>query len=59
MQLVTSYTLAWGPFFELLRSIDVPDEFMAQRELNAVPASEGLFDAERGIVGAPYNAAHS
>jgi len=45
--------LAWGAFFELLRSIDVPDEFMAQRELNTVPASEGVFDAERGIAGAP------
>lgn len=38
-------TRAWGDFFELLRSIEVPPEFMAQRELNAVPSSIGVFDS--------------
>ena len=46
-------TLAWGSFFELLRSIEIPDEFMSTRELNTAPASDGVFDSERGIAGAP------
>lgn len=45
--------LAWGAFFELLRSIDVPAEFMAQRELNTVPSAAGIFDTEHPVVGAP------
>ena len=40
-----SGTLAWGNFFELLRSIEVPPDFMAQREHNAVPFSIGVFDS--------------
>ena len=38
---------AWGEFFELLRAVDVPDDFMAERPLNAVPPERGLFDDER------------
>ncbi len=56
-------TLAWQAFFELVHSIEVPAEFMAQRELNSPPASVGVFDSpvvspdrrdsEHPIVGAP------
>lgn len=35
---------AWGEFFELLRAVDVPDDFMAERPLNVVPPERGLFD---------------
>ena len=37
---------AWGEFFELLRAVDVPDDFMAERPLNGVPPDRGLFDDE-------------
>ncbi len=35
---------AWGEFFELLRAVDVPDDFIVERPLNAVPPERGLFD---------------
>ncbi len=35
---------AWGEFFELLRGVDVPDDYMAERPLNVVPPERGLFD---------------
>ena len=38
-------TLAWGAFFELLRSIEIPAEFMAQRELNSPTSGTGVFDS--------------
>ena len=38
---------AWGEFFELLRAVDVPDDFMVERPLNMVPPERGLFDDER------------
>ena len=44
---------AWGAFFELLRSIEVPAEFMAQRELNSAPSAKGVFDTEQSSAGAP------
>ncbi len=34
----------WTAFFELLRSIDVPTEFLAERPLNVVPRESGVFD---------------
>ncbi|HET6604136.1 MAG TPA: AbrB/MazE/SpoVT family DNA-binding domain-containing protein [Xanthomonadaceae bacterium] len=37
---------AWGGFFELLRTVDVPDDFMAERPLNEVPSERGVFDDE-------------
>lgn len=37
---------AWSEFFELLRAVDVPDDFMAERPLNVVPPERGLFDDE-------------
>ena len=44
---------AWSSFFELLRSIDVPDDFMSERELNVVPRERGVFDEEDGSGEAP------
>ena len=35
---------AWADFFALMRSIDVPDDFMAGRPLNVPPPAGGLFD---------------
>jgi len=37
---------AWSEFFELVRAVDVPDDFMAERPLNGVPPERGLFDDE-------------
>jgi antitoxin VapB len=38
---------SWGEFFDLLRAVDVPDTFMAERPLNTLPPEHGLFDDER------------
>jgi antitoxin VapB len=35
---------AWADFFALMRSIDVPDEFMADRPMNLPPPDRGVFD---------------
>lgn len=37
---------SWGEFFELMRSIDVPEDFMAERPMNVVPQERDLFGAE-------------
>ena len=37
----------WGDFFELMQTIDVPPEFMADRPMNVPPAERNLF-AEDG-----------
>jgi antitoxin VapB len=37
---------AWQDFFELMRSIDVPSDFMAERPMNAPPQERNLFDEE-------------
>jgi antitoxin VapB len=37
-------TQAWGQFFELLRAVDVPADFLVERPLNVVPPERGLFD---------------
>jgi antitoxin VapB len=34
---------AWRDFFEMMRSIDVPDEFMADRPMNLPPRERNLF----------------
>jgi len=34
---------AWTEFFELMRTIDVPDGFMAERPMNVPPADRDLF----------------
>ncbi len=36
----------WGDFFEMLRSIDVPEEFMAERPMNQPPRERNLFGEE-------------
>jgi antitoxin VapB len=33
----------WRDFFELMRSIDVPDEFMSDRPMNLPPRDRDLF----------------
>lgn len=33
----------WTEFFELMRSIDIPDDFMSERPLNLVPPERNLF----------------
>ncbi len=35
---------AWGEFFALLRSVDVPDSFLSERPLNTASAAPGVFD---------------
>lgn len=34
----------WNEFFELLHTIDVPADFMAERPLNVLPQEHGIFD---------------
>jgi antitoxin VapB len=37
----------WRDFFEMMRSIDVPKEFMNDRPMNLPPQERNLFDGER------------
>jgi antitoxin VapB len=34
---------AWGEFFELVHSVEVPNDFMAERPLNTAPRERDLF----------------
>nr|WP_294512349.1 hypothetical protein [uncultured Rhodopila sp.] len=34
----------WQDFFALVHSVDVPDDFMAERPLNVPPPEHGVFD---------------
>jgi antitoxin VapB len=36
----------WGDFFELLHSIEVPEDFMAERPMNVVPVERNVFGDE-------------
>ncbi len=36
----------WAEFFEWMRSIDVPPDFMVERPMNALPAERNLFADE-------------
>ena len=36
----------WSAFFELLRTMDVPADFMSERPLNQAPPERGIFDSE-------------
>ena len=38
---------SWKGFFELLRAVDVPDDFLAERPLNKMSEERGIFDDER------------
>jgi antitoxin VapB len=40
---------AWNEFFDLLRSVDLPADYMAERPLNQPPQAQGIFDDERTI----------
>ena len=33
----------WGTFFEMLRTIEVPEDFMAERPMNTLPQEHDLF----------------
>jgi antitoxin VapB len=37
---------AWRDFFAMTRSIDVPDDFMAERPMNVPPRERDLFHDE-------------
>ncbi len=37
---------AWREFFELVRSVSAPDEFMADRPMNTLPRERNLFADE-------------
>jgi len=37
---------AWRDFFEMMRTIDAPDEFMAERPMNVLPQDRHLFSEE-------------
>ncbi|MCL2523402.1 MAG: AbrB/MazE/SpoVT family DNA-binding domain-containing protein [Betaproteobacteria bacterium] len=37
---------AWNEFFELLRAVEAPADFMAERPLNVQPSEGGIFDDE-------------
>lgn len=37
---------AWNAFFELLHTVDVPADFMAERPLNVMRQTPGIFDDE-------------
>ena len=34
----------WEDFFVLVHSVDVPDDFMAERPMNVVPPGRRVFD---------------
>lgn len=34
----------WNEFFELVRAIDIPADFMAERPMNRPPQARGVFD---------------
>lgn len=36
----------WGDFFDLVRSIDAPDDFLAERPMNTPPRDRKLFADE-------------
>lgn len=40
---------AWNEFFDLLRSVDLPADYMAERPLNQPPQEQGIFDDEPTI----------
>lgn len=37
---------AWSSFFELMRSIDVPSDFMSERPMNTIPLEKDLFNED-------------
>jgi antitoxin VapB len=39
----------WNEFFELLHSIEVPEDFMANRPMNVFSQTRGIFDDELAL----------
>jgi len=39
-------TKVWSEFFDLLHSVEAPDDFMSERPLNTLPTDCGVFDDE-------------
>ncbi len=37
---------SWEQFFELMQTLDVPDDFMADRPMNRLPVNRNLFRDE-------------
>jgi antitoxin VapB len=37
---------SWTEFFDLLRDIDVTEDFMSERPMNVPPKSRGVFDED-------------
>ena len=37
---------AWGDFFEMLRAIEVPEDFMGDRPMNVIPFERSVFRDE-------------
>lgn len=35
---------SWSEFFALMRTLDVPADFMSERPMNAPPAERGVFE---------------
>ena len=46
----------WDEFFARLRSIDVPEDFMAERPMNRIPEERNIFGEEESEM---TNAAHA
>lgn len=38
----------WGEFFELVRTLDLPEDFMTERPTNVPPPASGIFDDAAG-----------
>lgn len=36
----------WADFFELMSTIDVPDDFMSERPMNRLPQKRRIFEAD-------------
>lgn len=37
-------TKTWDEFFALLKSIDIPEDFLAERPMDVLPRTLGIFD---------------
>lgn len=37
---------SWAEFFDFLRDIDVPEDFMSERPMNVPPKVRGVFDED-------------
>ena len=37
----------WKAFFDFAKTVDVPEDYMADRPMNRIPEDRGIFDDER------------